>query len=175
MPTIKTFVHSPPPNWANELVVIGHSLIDLYLGEMSVEQIEDEILQQLRLLNIHHSVDYETWLESARGYQLIRLSDSSVWTLRRSKANDFQYIHIHPARYSPLTIRIKSETLKTAIAYHCLKHYQPAACNVFSPHITKIGYTETLNFVRQTIGLSPIKIAERRGKMHWLIHILGQD
>lgn len=41
------------------------------------------------------------------------LSDKSVWTLRFVDKNNF--VHIHPSRYSPNTIRIKANILKTVL------------------------------------------------------------
>jgi hypothetical protein len=48
-------------------------------------------------------------------YRLTTLPDKSIWTLRYGKDEKY-YVHIHPARYSPQTIRVRSLTLKTAIA-----------------------------------------------------------
>ncbi|MGC8823871.1 MAG: hypothetical protein ACP5PZ_04660 [Bacteroidales bacterium] len=172
--TIKYFVDNPPLQWRDELVVIGHSLIDLYVGHMLEHQIIEETMKQLKQLNVLSLPLYETWIGSM-GYRLIHLSDGSIWTLRRSKANNLKYIHIHPARNSPFTLRVKSETIKTAIAYHCLKYYQSTDQN-FLPGLTeKTGFTETLNFVRKYIGLSPVKKAEQRGKIHWLICSLNSE
>jgi len=172
MPTIKQFVSNPPLQWKNELVVIGHSLIDLYVGYLSVKQIVEETLHMLHQINITNTIQYETWLRSGGGYRIIQLTDKSQWTLRRSKANNIQYIHIHPARNSLHTIRIKSESLKTAIAYHCLKFYQ-TTINIPAIWEEKIDYTATLNIVRKEIDLSPIRKAERQGKLHWLIDQLS--
>jgi len=172
MPTIKQFVSNPPPQWKNELVVIGHSLIDLYVGQMTVRQIVEETLHILHRIDIASLSQYEAWLRSAGGYRIIQLTDTSQWTLRRSNANNRQYIHIHPARNSPFTLRIKSETLKTAIAYHCLKFYQ-AHYNFPTIWGEKKDYTTILNRVRREIDLSPIRKAERNGKLYWLIEHLN--
>lgn len=169
LPTLKKFISNPPPHWKNELFVIGHSLIDLYVGDMSVSAIIQETIQALHKLNVLNLSNYESWLESANGYRIIHLSDGSKWTLRRSRANDVQYIHIHPARNSLHTIRVKSETLKTAIAFHCLKYYRSLHS---LPCPDDKGFTETLNYVRQQIELSPIKKAEKRSKIFWLIQNL---
>jgi hypothetical protein len=65
--------------------------------------------------------NYKKWLFEKRSeYKLIEISDSSVWTLRLG--NQERYVHIHPGRYSPFTLRVKALTLKTAIAVLIIKH-----------------------------------------------------
>jgi hypothetical protein len=51
-------------------------------------------------------------------YQLVKLKDKSIWTLGLG-ADAERYVHIHPGRYSPHTIRVKATTLKTAILVLC--------------------------------------------------------
>jgi len=57
------------------------------------------------------------------------------------------YVHIHPARYSPYTIRIKSATLKTAV--------------MLKIRDVKYLNTDSINAVRKSIGFSPIKSMEK--------------
>jgi hypothetical protein len=103
-------------NFWNILLVIGESQMDIYLGKLSPQEICDEIISKLKSAGVLAFKDYKKWLyEEGKEYKLIKISDDSVWTLRLGKQEE-RYIHIHPGRYSPKTIRIKALTLKTAIA-----------------------------------------------------------
>lgn len=97
------------------LLKIGESQMDLYLGEFSPSQISNQILNQLKDIRIISPEDYKNWLsEVGKEYKLFNLSDKSVWTLRLGDDQE-RFVHIHPGRYSPHSIRVKSPTLKTAI------------------------------------------------------------
>ncbi len=98
------------------LLVIGESQMDLYVGELSPQKICDEIVSKLKSTGVLAFREYKKWLfEKGSEYKLIEISDNSVWALRLGKKEE-RYVHIHPGRYSPFTIRVKALTLKTAIA-----------------------------------------------------------
>jgi len=98
------------------LLVIGESQMDLYVGELSPLKICDEIVSKLKSTGVLAFEAYKKWLfEKRNEYKLIEISDNSVWTLRLGNKRE-KYIHIHPGRYSPITLRVKALTLKTAIA-----------------------------------------------------------
>jgi len=98
------------------LLVIGGSQMDLYVGKLSPQKICDELLSKIKSAGVLAFREYKKWLfEMGYEFKLMELSDSSVWTLRLGN-EDERYVHIHPARYSPVTIRVKALTLKTAIA-----------------------------------------------------------
>jgi hypothetical protein len=98
------------------LLVIGESLMDLYVGELSPQKICDEIVSKLKTSGVLAFEPYKKWLfEKGNEYKLVEISDNSVWTLRLGNQEE-KYVHIHPGRYSPVTIRVKALTLKTAIA-----------------------------------------------------------
>ena len=98
------------------LLVIGESQMDLYVGKLSPQKICDELLSRLKLTGVLDFREYKKWLfERGNEYKLMEISDSSVWTLRLGNEEE-RYVHIHPARYSPFTLRVKALTLKTAIA-----------------------------------------------------------
>ena len=98
------------------LLVIGESQMDLYVGKLSPQKICDEIVSELISVGVLAFEEYKKWLfEKGNEYKLIDISDNSVWTLRLGKQVE-RYVHIHPGRYSPGTIRVKALTLKTAIA-----------------------------------------------------------
>jgi hypothetical protein len=98
------------------LLVIGESQMDIYLGKLSPQEISDNIVIKLKKMNAYKFKDYKNWIcEEGKEYKLVKISDNSVWTLRLGNKKE-RYIHIHPGRYSPKTIRVKALTLKTAIA-----------------------------------------------------------
>lgn len=101
---------------AENLLIIGESQMDLYLGQLSPSEICAEVKEKLRQCDALDRSKYSQWLQTkGKDYKTITLSDTSAWTLRHAE-DEQHYVHIHPARYSPHTIRVKALTLKTAIA-----------------------------------------------------------
>ena len=98
------------------LLVIGESQMDLYFGKLSPQEICDELVSKLKSTGVLAIEDYNNWIfEKGKEYKLTEISDSSVWALRLGNQEE-RYVHIHPGRYSPVTLRVKALTLKTAIA-----------------------------------------------------------
>jgi hypothetical protein len=98
------------------LLVIGESQMDLYYGKLSPQEICDELVSKLKSTGVLAFEEYKNWLfKKGKDYKLTEISDHSVWALRLGKQKE-RYIHIHPGRYSPFTLRVKALTLKTAIA-----------------------------------------------------------
>jgi ribosomal protein S18 acetylase RimI-like enzyme len=98
------------------LLQTGNSLMDLYIGELSLTEITQNISAELLNRNVSNKELFRKWLHnSGQDYRIILLQDNSQWTLRLS-GNDEKFIHIHPARYSLNTIRVRGATLRTAIA-----------------------------------------------------------
>jgi len=107
------------------LLVIGDSQMDLYVGELSPQKICDEMCIKLKSAGVLTFEDYTQWLfEKGKEYKLIEISDSSFWALRLGKQKE-RYVHIHPGRYSPFTLRVKALTLKTAITVLILNYEKP--------------------------------------------------
>ena len=104
-------------NIQETIQLIGESQVDFYYGSLDPNSISNQIISQIEskiALNIH---DYKEWISSeGSDYKNIFLSDGSNWTIRLGQSDE-RYIHIHPSRYSKKTIRVKSSTLKTVIAY----------------------------------------------------------
>lgn len=99
----------------SSLLKIGDSQMDLYLGRFSPLEIANQTITMLKAEKISSIEQFEHWLsEDAKKYQRIELKDNSIWVIRLGK-NPQRFIHIHPGRYSPNTIRVKALTLKTAI------------------------------------------------------------
>lgn len=98
---------------ARQSRVIGKGLMDLYFGMITPTEICKIISSQLSPAIIKS--EYLNWLkEEGNDFRLLKLSDESIWVLRMGDDNE-KFIHIHPARYSPFTLRVKAGSLKTAI------------------------------------------------------------
>ncbi|WP_299991041.1 hypothetical protein [uncultured Pontibacter sp.] len=99
-----------------QLKTIGSSQLDLYLGELSTLQIATETIAYLQLQQAISPDAYRLYLSgSTSEYQLVSLSDGSQWVFRWGIVEG-RHVHLHPARYSQHTIRVKANTLKTAVA-----------------------------------------------------------
>jgi len=97
------------------LLKIGESRMDLYFGGYSPLQISEQIVNYLHKNKSFLFEKYRNWLlKDGKDYQLVELKDKSVWTLRLGES-PVRYVHIHPGRYSPYTVRVKATTLKTVI------------------------------------------------------------
>jgi hypothetical protein len=89
--------------------------MDLYHGIYSPEEIANQTIKQLASFSIKNSNEYKRWLYmNGKEYNIVTFKDKSVWTLR-SGDEEKKFVHIHPGRYSPHTVRVKALTLKTAV------------------------------------------------------------
>ena len=121
------------------LLKIGESQMDLYFGEYSPVKISEQILDCLHRNKIYSPDLYKDWLsKDGKDYQLVELRDKSIWTLRLGDDAE-RYVHIHPGRYSPNTVRVKATTLKTAIFLLCFEQLGEI----------KSFETETVNNIRK--------------------------
>jgi hypothetical protein len=121
------------------LLKIGESQMDLYFGEHSPAKISEQIRDYLHSKKILSSSQYQDWLsKDGMDYQLVELMDKSIWTLRLGD-DVSRYVHIHPGRYSPSTVRVKATTLKTAIFLLCFEQLGEI----------KSFETETVNNIRK--------------------------
>jgi hypothetical protein len=96
-----------------ELIGIGENLLDFYTGDLTLENICAECVQFFKTNNISDKISFANWLYPQE-YRKIELSDSSVWVIKEGKATE-QFIHIHPAKQSVHTIRVRAVTLKTVL------------------------------------------------------------
>jgi hypothetical protein len=100
---------------ANELIVVGSDLMDLYTGIFSPAEIAHKVLDSLRPSGHLLPDEYRTWLAEGGGYQVVVFpEDSSRWVLRLGEESG-RYIHVHPARWAPQTLRVRANVLKTAV------------------------------------------------------------
>jgi hypothetical protein len=100
---------------AENLVVMGTALMDLYLGDLSPRAIGEGVLALLRRDDRVALAPYRAWIGEGGGYRTLTLpEDGSQWVLRLGDEAD-RYIHVHPARWVPNTCRVKANVLKTAV------------------------------------------------------------
>jgi hypothetical protein len=98
------------------LRTIGRSQLDLYLGALSPLQIATETIDYLQEQGALEYDAYRGFISGAGAdYRVFTLSDGSDWVLRWGEVAG-RHVHLHPARYSRETMRVKANTLKTAIA-----------------------------------------------------------
>ena len=134
-----------------ELISIGENLIDFYTGDLSAEDICNECSHFCKINDINRKITLLKWLYPQE-YRKIKLSDTSEWVVKSGKDHN-RYVHIHPAKYSPHTIRVRGTTLKTVLALM-------ANSVKFSVSLSK--NLQSVNNIRTAyLHLSPIKSLTR--------------
>lgn len=148
-----------------QLFKIGESQMDLYFGKHSPAEVSEQIIQILNRRKMTSSGQYQSWLaKKEKNYQLVKLKDKSVWTLRLGEELE-RYVHIHPGRYSPHTMRVKATTLKTAIMILCFEQ---------TDEIKSIE-TEVVNFIRKKyLNEPPIKSFSNTSGLGRIIILLSK-
>ncbi|MBT8378043.1 MAG: hypothetical protein KJN64_02295 [Ignavibacteria bacterium] len=141
------------------ILKIGDSQMDLYYGNLSPDEISNRIINFLDLNSIKNNKKYLCWLCSdGNDYKSMKLKDSSVWTLR-SGNEEKRFVHIHPGRYSPHTVRVKALTLKTAIyvsAYSKVKYISVYDIDLINKTRLKYLDASPLKFVNKETGLGKL-------------------
>jgi hypothetical protein len=123
---------------------LGGSLMDIYSGNLSPDDIMEEIMNFLISNGLAEKDIFSQWTgKDPLNFKTISFSDGSRWILKFFD-NEVRYVHSFPARNSPYTFRIKANTLKSAILYLIF---------VGKDFISE----EDLNSARAIAGLSPIK------------------
>jgi len=141
---IAGFPDQDPKYLIRELKHLGTSVMDVYTGDLSLDQIFQDIIGFLNSAELNAKVTFESWAGIGyNDFKVTTISDGSQWTLKFHDSEK-RFVHIFPARQSPHTFRVKSNTLKSAILYLVL--------------IGKDFVTEDdLNRARALTGLSPVK------------------
>ena len=134
-----------------EMLVIGTNLLDLYLGKLSVEKICAESIDFFNKEKILGPEEFKNWLKPPN-YQKIELSDKSVWVVKEG-INEMRYIHIHPAKDSPHSIRVRGATLKTVLT---LKTKEEIIASGELTDLKKVNHIR-----KEYLQLSPVKSLER--------------
>ncbi len=99
---------------AARIAVLGSKLMDLYTGALSPHAISTLVMDILRSAGRLEKEAYHNWLASQDRYAVVTLPDESRWVLRLGEKQG-RYVHVHPGRWSPLTLRVRANVLKTAI------------------------------------------------------------
>jgi hypothetical protein len=100
---------------AAELVVIGTELMDLYVGALTPADIANKVVETLQAEQRMHLAEYRSWVVANGGYQVLTFpEDLSRWVLRLGEEAG-RYVHVHPARWAPATLRVRANVLKTAV------------------------------------------------------------
>jgi len=148
------------------LLKIGGSQMDLYFGDYCPEKISEKILDDLHRKKIFSVKQYQDWLaEDGKQYQLVELKDKSIWTLRLGDDAE-RYVHIHPGRYSPNTVRVKARTLKIAIFLLCFEQIGEI----------KSFETETVNNIRKKyLEEPPLKSFSKASGLGRLIDLFHEN
>src|SRR5256886_2602160 len=77
---------------ADELIVIGAKLMDLYTGAYSPAEIARLVLEQLGRDGRLVREPFRDWVRAEGGYRTLTLPDESVWVLRLGDEDD-RYVH----------------------------------------------------------------------------------
>jgi hypothetical protein len=139
------------------LKVLGNSQMDIYYGELDLSALFEEVIKVVD----KDEGSYLNWLKAQGGYAEITLSDTSRWVLLYG-TEPGKYIHLHPARYSPHSLRVKATVLKIAMAM------------IVSDAGT--DDLETLNAIRVSmLQLSPVKNLEQCGHLWKVMEMLTKE
>jgi hypothetical protein len=142
-----------------ELKLIGTSVMDLYTGRLSIKDICNEIFKFLESKKLKEYRIFAEWAgRKFSDFRTITLSDTSEWMLKYNNDRS-RYVHLFPVRMSPHSLRIKANTLKSAIIYYIIigKDFISA---------------DDLNRARALLDLSPVKNPEEAEAITEMIEIL---
>ncbi|MHC1777036.1 MAG: hypothetical protein AB9834_16670 [Lentimicrobium sp.] len=123
---------------------VCNNYIDVYTGTMMPAIICDSVIALLKSMQVLQNDEFTQWVASKNGYRKIRLEEGSEWIVRKSDEPG-RYVHLHPARTGPFTIRFKGSTLKTV---YLLKAS-------FGGRVEYLSQ-ELINNARSQINLSPV-------------------
>jgi hypothetical protein len=98
---------------AAQAAVLGTKLMDLYTGGLWPVEISAEVLEALRAAGRLELPAYRAWLAQDEYAVLTFPEDDSRWVLRLGDEQG-RYVHLHPGRWSPATVRVRANVLKTA-------------------------------------------------------------
>ena len=151
-----------PEQLKNDLLNIGNSTTDLYTGNISPADAAKIAIDILKKNKRYRQDIYEKWvLDSKDQYRTLEFPDRSVWIFKIGNDHE-RYIHIHPGRYVPFTLRVKATVLKSVIGTMVLSR------------LSHEGYDllDTINRARKSfIGLSPVKSLKPGSELDKLIKI----
>ncbi len=101
-------------DFAAEMVVVGHGLMDLYYGTLTTTAVIEEIRNTLAKKDLLAPGAFEEYVGGNDGWQIATASDGSRWVLRTNDDPEKARIHVHPGKHTPHTIRVRANVLCTA-------------------------------------------------------------
>jgi hypothetical protein len=145
-----------------EVKRIGSSVMDVYTGSLSLNDIFSEIRHFLYSRELNKMEAFSSWAgTSFSHFRTVELSDTSVWILKFHN-DEKRFVHIFPGRLSPHTFRVKANTLKSAILYYIL---------IGKDFVSK----DDLNKARKLLGLSPVKTTADAEAITEMIEVLRDE
>ncbi|WP_113617966.1 hypothetical protein [Chitinophaga flava] len=151
-----------PADLPAALKKIGTSQMDMYTGNLTPEEIYQQILTSLQGQGIEAPEAFAAYLNIRKGYMDIVLTDTSRWILRLAD-DPVRYIHLHPGRYSPHSLRIKAAALKTAMAYKAAARMGQLSGILL----------DDINQVRTIAALSPVRKLEDLQHIKKILTLIG--
>jgi hypothetical protein len=127
---------------------VCNNYIDLYTGSLTSKEIALQVIAVLKSMDVLDAAKFTRWVETNHGYRKITVSDQSEWIVRAGNESD-RFVHLHPSRTGPFSVRFKGSTLKTI----CLLKINLLASE-------KTPSLDIVNRVRQQVGLSPVNKLE---------------
>lgn len=131
-------------DWSAELATIGANVLDVYFGGLGPGEIVAEVDRQLVAEGVRAKPAFRHWIAGAE-YHTLELGDGSRWVLLPGRDPE-RFIHLHPARNSPLTARFPANCWKTAVALY-----------LEDPAANPLHDLVRVNRLRTELGLSPVK------------------
>ena len=147
---IKKWRMQPWHEVEKDLQCIGNNLIDLYYGKLTINKICIQCLDFASQKNISSAIRLAEWLQPFE-YRKTELSDTSLWVIKQGTDAE-RFLHIHPAKYSPFTLRVRANTLKTVLAVKILTE----GTKLPDLHLDFVNQVRT-----EKLGISPIKNLEK--------------
>jgi hypothetical protein len=99
---------------ARQTAVLGTKLMDLYTGQLWPREISRRVVDLLRAEGRLDLAGYRDWVQGRGGYAVVTFpEDGSRWVLRLGDERE-RYVHLHPGRWSPATVRVRANVVKTA-------------------------------------------------------------
>lgn len=148
-----------------EIAVIGHRLMDLYTGPLTPAEIGGHVV---RVLGESGRLEFDTlsaWLGSRGDFTLLELPDGSRWTVRLGP-RDSRYVHLHPGRRVPHTLRVQANTLKSAVMAHA--HARLTGTSAADHAVVNEAR-------RKYLGLLPVRTLSDGGGLGAIIAALAAD
>lgn len=100
-----------------EMAVVGSRLMDLYVGTLAPATVAEHVFTDLKARGLFEYEPLAKWLAERGEYAITEVPDGSKWTIRLGPA-DGRYLHLHPGRWAPHTMRVQANTLRSAVMAH---------------------------------------------------------